>query len=207
MRRLGSSARRFDPAAFRELMDDGKIHLCRALVVLEGAQHYEIVDGGADVLIDVQLLPSGTPCTARLGGLGGGPGLGFWAIPPVGAEVVVGVPEGDLEAGVVILACESTGQVPDGLGPTTYVICVPAGGQLLVHDGAAGDAKPLPTLAEFNAHRAWVVSQFATAAGHTHTVSGSATTAIQSVPSSPTAAPAPGTPPGEATGTEALKTK
>jgi hypothetical protein len=150
-RKLSRSTSALDPAPFRELVDTGQVVLSRALVVREGTSHFEIVDGGADVLVDVQLMPSGQPCTARLGGLGGGPGRGCWAIPPVGAEVIVGVPRGSLEAGVVILACESTGQVPDGLGETTYVVCVPAGGQLLVHDGSAGAAVSLATRADLQA--------------------------------------------------------
>jgi hypothetical protein len=152
--KLRKAAKRFDPAALRELVDEGRVHAARALVVQEGSSHFEIVDGGADVLVDVEIQPSGVRCTARLGGLGGGPGRGIWAIPPVGAEVVLLVPDGELEAGAVIVACESTGAVPSGLDATTYVICAPAGGKVLVHDGSSGDAVPLATKADVDALKA-----------------------------------------------------
>lgn len=202
---------RFDRAAWRELMDAGQIHAARGIVVQEGASHFELVEGGADVLVDVELQPSGERITARLGGLGGGPAAGIWAIPPVGAEVVILVPDGDLEAGAVIVACESTGSVPDGLGPTTIVICPPAGGQVLVHDGDAGEAVELATKADLDALAEYVNVQFDASAGHVHvTPSGPTTTITTGTASSPvpvTPVPPLPDPAPQAVGTAVLKAK
>jgi hypothetical protein len=119
-------------------------------------------------------------------------------IPPVGAEVVLGVPDGELEGGAVIIACESTGQVPDGLGETAIVIVAPAGGQVLVHDGAAADAVPLATKADVQALRDYVNAQFS-GAGHTHVApSGGGTTTVTT--------PVGGTP-GQPAGTTVIKGK
>jgi hypothetical protein len=201
-RRLGGSGRALDVTALRALVqDDGKVHLQRGKVWIEGGgSHYELVEEGGqvvDVLVDVQIMPQEIPVTCRLGGLGGGPGCGMWAIPPVGAEVIVGVPRGELAAGCVILAVESSQEVPDGLGPTTYVVAVPAGGQLLVHDGTASHAVPLATLADLQALRDYVDAQFRAVGGHTHVcaVPGQPTTAIACAPL--IAPPSPPAPPPE----------
>jgi hypothetical protein len=195
--KLRKATNRIDPAVLREMLDDGKVHVQRALVVLEGPSHFEIVEGGADVLVDVELQPSFVRCTARLGGLGGGAGRGFWAIPPVGAEVIVLVPDGDLEAGPVIVGAESSGQVPDGLGPTTFVICAPAGGQLLVHDGTAGEAVALATMDDVTSVRDSLDAAVTVFNAHVHPAPGGTTSA--------TGTPQSG--PGFPNGTSVLKAK
>lgn len=141
--RLRKPTKRSDLLALREALADGKVHVSLAIVVLEGPSHFEVVEG-ADILVDVELQPSGVRCTARLGG------MGVYAIPPVGAEVVVLVPDGELEAGPVIVA--RSGEAPNGLDATTLVVVVPPGGQLVVHDGAASEAKRLVTHEEFMKH-------------------------------------------------------
>lgn len=144
--RLRKATHRFDPTALREALADGKVHASLALVVQEGASHFEVVEG-ADVHVFVELQPSGVTCTARLAG------SGIYSIPPVGAEVVVLVPDGEIEAGPVIVA--RTGEAPGGLAPDTLVVVAPAGGRVLVHDGTAAEAKKLVTLDEFEAHVTW----------------------------------------------------
>jgi len=167
-RRTQKPTVRLDVSRWRELLDDGSVHVARGIVVADAGSHFEIVEGGADVLVEVELQPSLVRCSARLSGLGGGAGRGFWAIPQVGAEVIVGVPGGELEAGPVIIAAESMGQVPDGLGPTTYVACVPTGGQLLVHDGTASQAVPLATKADVDALKATVDAHKTVFDAHIH---------------------------------------
>jgi hypothetical protein len=182
---------RIDPSVLRELLDDGKVHVQRALVVLEGQSHFEIVEGGADVLVDVELQPSQVRCTARLGGLGGGPGRGIWCIPPVGAEVVVLVPDGDLEAGPIIVGAESSGQVPDGLDGTTIVIVPAPGGKVLIHDGDASEAQQLATLGDLNNLADYIASDMVIACP-----AGNSTPGVLSTPPLP-----------DANGTQTLRSK
>jgi hypothetical protein len=174
--KLAKATRRWDPAALREALADGKVHASLALVVLEDGSHFEIDEYG--VLVHLELQPSGIACTARLGG------MGLYAIPPVGAEVAVLVPDGEVEMGPVVVA--RTDQAPDGLDGSTFVIQVPAGGELVVHDGAADDAVKLVTWADFE--------------NHTHTTAGTGS------PVGPTKL----TPPGpfvDGDGTQALRSK
>ena len=142
--KLQKPTKRFDMTALREALADGKVHASLAIVVQDGASHFEVAEG-ADVLVDVELQPSGVRTSARLGG------MGIYAIPPVGAEVVVLVPDGELEAGVVIVA--RTGEAPNGLAGDTLIVVAPAGGTVKVHDGTASQAVPLATKADVQAVR------------------------------------------------------
>lgn len=144
-------ARKFPTDAIREVLADRRAWVYLGIVTKFAGEssHYEI--DGEDIVVDVQLAPDGYPALCRLGVSAGGPGAGVWFIPPEGAEVLVCVPEGELEADPVIVAILSTGQVPDGVAPGVTVIAVPAGGQVLVHDGSASEAVPLATLADVQA--------------------------------------------------------
>ena len=62
------------------------------------------VDPKHGVLYDVTLLPGGTPETARDGLLYGGSGYGLFRKIPIGAEVLVAIPDGDPDSGPVIIA-------------------------------------------------------------------------------------------------------
>lgn len=179
--RLRKATRRFDVTALRDALADGKVHVSLAIVVLEGSSHFEVVEG-ADVLVDVELQPSGVRCSARLAG------NGVYAIPPVGAEVVVLVPDGELEAGPVIVA--RSGEAPDGLGATTLVIVAPAGGQVLVHDGAAADAQTLALKADVDALKATVAAHKTVFDAHTHILALTSGTGTAAVPAVPMATPA-----------------
>lgn len=132
--------------SIKEALADGRVWVALGVVTLfEGeTSHYELEDG--DLLVDVQLVPNGEPLLCRLG-----TGHGIWAIPPVGAEVLVALPEGDFEANPVIVGVLIS-SVPNGLQENTYVVQVPSGGTVKIHDGSAGDCKSLVTKEEFNAH-------------------------------------------------------
>lgn len=132
-----------DMVALREALADGKVHGAIGVVVVEDGAHFEVVEG-AEVIVHLELQPSGVRCSGRLSG------MGLYAVPPVGAEVIVLVPDGELEAGAVIVG--RTGEAPDGLSSMTLVVVVPAGGELVVHDGAAADGKRLVTHDEFMKH-------------------------------------------------------
>lgn len=136
-------------------------------------QHYEILPGLEDILVDVEIHPTGQDLTCRLSG---GPA---WRIPSAGEEVIVALPDGEIDFMPVILASLSDGELPDGLEPNVIVL---AESQVLIHDGKGG-AEPLPTMAEF--------------LGHTHNGGMGPTT--------PTTDPIPGV--GLIKGTEILKAK
>lgn len=136
----------------RELLRDGRMHTkIGAVKAPEGEEHWEIIDG--DVYVDVQLSPGREQVLCRLAAAGGmGAGLGFFAVPAVGTEVIVGIPDGDLEADCTILGILGGTTAPDGLSVTAAVIVIKQGGQLLVHDGTAADAVALVKKSEHVGH-------------------------------------------------------
>lgn len=194
-------ARKLPLDTMREALADGKVYSALGVVrKFDGeTAHYEL--DGEDVLVDVEIMPNGERALCRLA-CGAGPGLGLWFVPPEGTEVAVLVPQGDLEADPVVVGCLSSGDVPDGLTTSNWVIVVPAGGQLLVHDGSAGSAQALATKADLQAHKDWIDAAIIQ---HTHSYlpgPGSAAptaTAVIVAPTPPTA-PSP-------SGTSVLKAK
>lgn len=62
----------------------------------------ETRNGLQDVLVDVLLLPSGQPETARIGALYAGNGFGFYAPLHKDDEVLVCAPSGDPDEGLVV---------------------------------------------------------------------------------------------------------
>jgi len=107
-------AKTLDVPEMRELFADPRTWTGLGLVVKRQGEdsHFEIVDG--DVLVEVDLMPEGTPLLCRLGSLAGGAGRGLWRIPPVGTEVALVIPGGDLsETGgdPLIVGVLSTGTI------------------------------------------------------------------------------------------------
>jgi hypothetical protein len=141
------TAKRLPIDTIKDVLQDTRVWVKVGVVRLfEGeTSHYEL--DGADIVVDVEIMPERTPALCRLGVSHGG----VWRVPGVGQEVLVAVPEGDWDADPVIIAELSSGAVPDGVGPSTAVIQVPTGGQVLVHDGDAGDAVVLATKADVQA--------------------------------------------------------
>jgi hypothetical protein len=126
-----------DLSAMKEALKDQRCWACLGIVKSDdNGSYYEL--SSEDVLVDVELQPSGTQITARLGTVGGSFGAGVWAIPPEGAEVIVIMPEGDLAFAPVIVALYSSGDVPAGMAVNTIVVACPPGGKILIHDGAGG---------------------------------------------------------------------
>lgn len=152
-KRARHGKRRMDLSAVREALKDRRIYTCLALVVQgQDGIHYEIDEEEGDILIEVVTVPEGISLTARLGAVAGGANTGIYAIPPVGTEVAIMIPSGDLNMGPIIVATLSTGGIsnPSGQGPTdTQTVIV--NGTVLIHDGSGG-AQPLVTKAEFDAH-------------------------------------------------------
>lgn len=145
-RRLQKATRRFNAQDLKEIVRDGRSWVHYGIV--KAVEFYEETK---DVLVEVELQPSLTPITARLLTPIGGPGWGIWALPPVGAEVIVALPEGDVAAGPVILGVTSNDQLHASTAATRILIVPPAGGQVHITD-ASGTVQPLVTKAEFDAH-------------------------------------------------------
>lgn len=171
--------RRVDLTPLKEALKDNRVYARLGLVTAEDApSHFEL--DGEDLLVEVTLVPDDVRVTCRMATVGGGPGQGLWFVPPVGSEVAVLVPDGELESGPMIVGVLSTGSLPDGVAEGVTVIANSS--KVLVHDGNGG-AAPLPTLEEFR--------------NHTHG------TGVG--PSTPTTDPIPGV--GPITGTAVLEAK
>lgn len=147
--------RRLDMAEFREALRDDRTW-CGLGLVVKRSEHFFIEDN--DVLVEVDLMPHGQPLLCRLGAVAGGPGQGVWAIPPVGSEVAVLIPEGELDADCMIIATLSSGTLPDGLNENVTVIVAKQGGNVLVHDGSANDARPMATKADIDTLTTWIAA-------------------------------------------------
>jgi hypothetical protein len=112
-------ARRFDMAEFKALVGDDRVHLTMGVVgVPPGeATHFEATL--EDVLVEVQLVGlKGEWVFARLMA---GPG-GMWTVPAVGEEVLVALPEGDVDGMAIIVGMLSSGSVPANAAPDRTII-------------------------------------------------------------------------------------
>lgn len=131
--------KRFDASAMRKVLEDQGFSrgffTCLGIVQAaeDGGVHFDLDD--EDLTVDVLLMPSEELITVRLGSAAAGPGWGIWAVPPVGAEVMIAIPDGDTNFQPMIASFYSSGQLPPGLNATTIVISAPPGGDVLIHDG------------------------------------------------------------------------
>lgn len=160
-RRGGRGAKRINPADLRAIVGDNRMW-CSLGVVTESSEdqdsdYYELIPGSdgqlKDVLIEVLLVPSNIPITARLKGIA--QGIGVITIPSLGDEVIVDIPDAAVDWMPSIVAVLSTGSIPnpDGQGPAPRRVLIVAD-DVLVHDGSGG-AEPLVRKSEFDAHREW----------------------------------------------------
>lgn len=154
--RRPKAAKRLPVAEFRELLRDHRMW-CKLAIVYQpdDGLHYELVTEGStlvDILVEVETVPDRVPLTCRLGAIAGSSGKGIWSIPAVGDEVIVAVPDGQLDFIPSIVAQLSSGDIPNpsSQGPTTNRTVI-VNGTVLIHDGSGGAAE-LPTMAEFKAH-------------------------------------------------------
>ena len=149
LKRKRVRGRRFDPSDLRRLVRDQRLWCALGVVVApdDGGLHFDL--DGEDLLVEVEIQPSQLDLTCRLGSPFGGPNLGLWQVPPVGAEVVVLLPEGEIEFQPTIVAVLSSGALPADVAENTVVI---AEAQVLIHDGMGG-AEPLITKSQFDQHK------------------------------------------------------
>jgi hypothetical protein len=132
----------------KEALETGDVHVVLGLVTKgEGSSHWELYED--DIIVEVSTVPDEELISCRLGSLCGGFNIGIYSVPAIDTEVMVVVPRGDYTFSPVIVATLSSGDLPDGVAPNVTVI---ANGTVLIHDGDGG-ANPLPTKAEFDAHK------------------------------------------------------
>jgi hypothetical protein len=197
--------KRLDLRDLRAAVEDSRVWSAVGQVIQPdgeaGATHYELVPGesGAivDILVEVLLLPSNIEVTCRLAGAAGA--RGAITIPDVGDEVLIVIPNGQVDWMPVLIARLSTNDVPNpvGQGPATGTTVI-MDTTVLVHDGTGG-AEPVVKLSEHQA-LAEHVDQ------HLHAYASPAGAALTSPPTHNVA----GTPldaAPEATGTEVLLAK
>lgn len=147
IKKQNRSTKRLDLTSIKEALRDERCWACLAVVQAhDSGQYFEIIED--DVLVQVVTMPDQNKILARLGAPGSGSNSGVWSIPKSGSEVIVVVPSGRLEFQPVIVACYSSGGLPDGVAENVTVI---ANGEVLVHDGDGG-TEPLVKKSEFEAH-------------------------------------------------------
>lgn len=124
--RTRKGARRLDLTAMKEALRDGKCWSCFGLVA-EADDKSKFQLDGDDLLVDVEVQPSGERITARVGTAAGGAGRGVWVVPKIGSEVVVLVPDGDLGFMPTVVAVLSTGEVSGDLDEDNLILVNGAG--------------------------------------------------------------------------------
>lgn len=138
-------AKPVDLSSMKEALHKGAKIYCALGVVVKRAgdsAHWEKHtedDGSTDILVEVDVMPSGEEITCRLGAAAAGNGWGVWNIPPVGAEVIVTFPDGEMDGmDPVIMRVLSSGNVPSTLDETTLVI---AGAKKIHIESQDGDVE------------------------------------------------------------------
>lgn len=119
-------SRKLDMSGIREALVDRRFWVGLGIVYKPDGEssHYEI-DTDVGVLVNVELMPDREPLLCRLGGLGEGGLNGVWMIPPVGTEVAVVVPGGDIGGEPMIVGVLASGGVPTELDGNTLVVRAP----------------------------------------------------------------------------------
>jgi hypothetical protein len=143
-------SRRLDTSDLRNLVRDRRRWSAIGIVIVpEGeSSHFDL--DGEDLLVEVEIQPDGLDVSCRVGSAFGGPGLGMWAVPPVGSEVLIALPDGRLDFQPTIVGVLSTGQLPQGVAENVTVI---ANGTVLITDGGdPSGAEPLIKKSEFDNH-------------------------------------------------------
>lgn len=133
-------SKRLDLSDMRQLFRDTRLWCAIGIVTVDPgqAQHFEITE--SCVVVDVVLQPSLQPVTCRLSS-------SMWAIPAVGAEVLVIIPDGQVDFLPTVI--DNFSAPPTTQGPAVGTVVI-VGGQVLVHDGHGG-AVALAKASELNA--------------------------------------------------------
>lgn len=183
--------------ATRDLLEDERVWSVAAIVVLLPGQqdHYKVLDSG-QVMVSVATIRHGVVMDVVLKG-GDRDGTGVWIIPAVGTEVLIAFDSGEWEGDPYIAGFH--GRAPSGLAPNKVLVI----GSNVEIRSKTGTASAVPTMADFEALRTYVSNQFKATGGHTHVVSGAATTSIAA--STGAAGTPPTTAPAAPAGTQIAK--
>ncbi len=142
-RRKRKAVKRPDLSAIKEALRDNRAFVRVAKVIADdkGGPHFSIDDG--DILVVVETVPLEEEVTCLVTSPVGGGGAGIFAVPPVGSEVFVVLPDGEIDFMPAIIGVLTGGTAPSGLSTSTIVVVAPEGGEVLIHDGNSGEAKEL----------------------------------------------------------------
>jgi len=119
------AVRRLPANEIRAALVDGRVWAGLGVVYQDDSGSHYDVDDELGVLVHVRLMPAEEPLLCRLGGLGSGGDGGVWRIPPVGTEVVVVIPSGDIDDDPCIVATLASGGTPGELDEDTLVVKAP----------------------------------------------------------------------------------
>jgi hypothetical protein len=136
-----------DLAIWKEALKDGRVWTKLGVVTkFEGESAYWEWSDDGQVLIDVELSGSQERVLCRLA-----TPAGFWVLPAEGAEVIVVVPDGDLDADPVIVGVMAkTGPIGDLTDQRSIHIIVPEDTTVEIHS-TPGTAAELATKADVDA--------------------------------------------------------
>lgn len=142
LKRKRKGRKRLDLTDLKHALRDRRCWACLGTVIVpEGeSSHFELVeqDGAlVDILVDVVTHPGQVELTCRLNS--GGNGQALITIPAVDDEVIVIVPEGQIDFAPTIVAHLASGGIPNpgGQGPAPSRTVI-VNGEVLVHDGSGG---------------------------------------------------------------------
>ena len=149
-KRTHKAVKRPDLSGLKEALRDERVWCVLGIVLAsdEAGAHFEVAEG--EVLVDVEIQPSEEEITCIVSSPIGGSGVGIFAVPPVGSEVIVALPDGEMMFQPTIVGVMSDTAI-SGLNDSTLVIVAPSGGTILLHDGS-GDGEPLVRKSDFENH-------------------------------------------------------
>lgn len=129
-RRTQKATRKLDLTNIRNVLKDGLAWTCLGIVqpAEDGGSHFEIDDG--TMLVQVELQPSGEDIDAHV--IGGAFGWGVWFVPPIGAEVIVAIPDGETDHSPAIVGILASGELPSIVAEDSLVIVSPPGGKVKI---------------------------------------------------------------------------
>lgn len=140
--------KRFNPAALRELVADGRVWCKLARVVANaksgGVQYSREEDDAGnlvDVLVEFETVPDGATCTARMSSLGGNAARGVFTLPGVGEEWMLVFPDGQLGEAVTGMPV-SGGRMPAAARQATTTNIVVCAAQVVITDATGGGELP-----------------------------------------------------------------
>lgn len=174
-----------DVTALLELTRDGRTHNAVGVVIAadDSGSHFEV--DGADVMVEVELQPSQVGVTCRLGAPAGGQGAGLWRVPAIGTEVLVVVPDGELDFMPTIVCCASSGGTPDRVGDDRTILVAPDRIEVIAPDVRLGEGEATQEVLRGTLFRASTSGPIAAAATTMAGASAALGTAIGILPTVP----------------------